>query len=467
MRDSKVLLVIQSFSKSELREFGKFAASPYFNQKQDVVKMYEILKKAAPEFAEKKINRTAVMKQIFPNEHFDEKQYKYLSNLLLKLTEQYISLKETESRPMIQEYHLLSAYVKRNIDKNFNFIYNKTNSTQKDSPRKDANFYYREYLLKNVAAEHFDKKKVRKNNEYLEELISSLDLYYLANKLKYSCHLLNNRKIFPKGRNPYLPKEILALLSNNDFSPYPAIHIYFTLYKLVTEEKENDFNEIKELLINYQDFFETEELKEIYYFVINYCVHQLIKNNKTSYYLQELYDIYQEGIDTELLLEDGFLSPWTYKNVIKIGFRLKKFQETEQFIKQKKEQLKPEFQSDAYNYNLAELFYRKREYDDAFSHLNNVNYSDIYYILDSKKLLCKIYFETEEDEALDSLLLSFQTYLKRNKIISDENRKSYLNFTKLLLKITKDDFKKTDFSKTIENTNPLTDKNWLLEIAKK
>lgn len=464
MHNSKIVLLLQSFSSQEFREFSKFLHSPFFNKKKEVIAMYDALKKAAPDFEKHKIERRFILKKVYPKLAFEEKKYKYLSNLLLKLAERYISLKETESRAMIQEYHLMNAYVKRGLDKNYNFIYNKAQALQENSLKRDSNFYYREFLLKNVAAEHFDKKKVRKNNLHLKELIQTLDVYYLANKLKYTCHILNDNKFISGDAQTQLPSEIIQLLNRNDFSNYPAIHLYFNLYQLMTEEDEVFFSEIKKLLSEYQQTFKKEELKEIYYYLINYCITQLVKNTNTNYYLSELYEMYQKGIESELLLDDGFLSPWTFKNVIKLGVRLKKFADIESFIEINRYRLKEEFQSDAYHYNMAELSYLKKQHDKALSFLNLVEFSDIYYVLDTKKLLLKIYYETDEYDALESLLNSFQTYLKRNKLISDDNRKTYLNFTKCLNKIIKDENNKSQLKEQIEGTSPLTDKNWLLKV---
>jgi hypothetical protein len=467
MHNSKVILLLQSFSSQEFRELSKFLQSPFFNKKKEVILMYEVIKKNAPDFDQHKIERHFIMKKVYPKLAFEEKKYKYLSNLLLKLAERYISMKETESRTMIQDYHLMNAYVKRGLDKNYNFIYNKAQTIQENSLKRDSNFYYREFLLKNVAAEHFDKKKVRKNNLHLKELIQTLDIYYLANKLKYTCHILNDNKFISSDAQTQLPSEIIHLLNRNDFSNYPAINLYFNLYQLMTEENEVFFSETKKLLAEYQQTFENEELKEIYYYLINYCITQLVKNTNTNYYLSELYKMYQKGIESELLLEDGFLSPWTFKNVIKLGVRLKKFADTESFIEINRHRLKEEFQSDAYHYNMAELSYLKKQHDKALSFLNLVEFSDIYYVLDTKKLLLKIYYETDEYDALESLLSSFQTYLKRNKLISEENRITYLNFTKCLNKIIKDENNKSQLKEQIENTSPLTDKNWLLQVIKK
>lgn len=466
MVNSKLILLLKSFSNKEFREFSKFVASPYFNQKQEVNTMFEAIRKARPDFSIKKIERKYIMKKVFPSEVYSEKKYKYISNLLLKLAENYISLKEMESRPMIREYHLLNAYVNREIDKNYNFIHKKAHDIQEQSEKRNADFYYREYLLKNVAAKHFDKKKVRKNNEPMAQLLNALDIYYFANKLKHTCHTLSNEKVISSSFNTSIPKEIIHFLNQTEFTKYPAIHLYFTLYQLLTEENEKYFDKMKSLLETYYIFFEADELKDVYYAIINYCIRQLRKNNHTEYYLLELYRIYQQGISTGLLLENGLLSPWTYKNVIRLGLRLKRYESTELFIQNNKSKLKEEFQSDAFHANMAELSFHKKDYNNALQYLNNVEYSDIYYILDTKLLRLKIFFENDDYDVLESNLSAFHTYLKRNKLITENIKESYLNFTKFLGKIIRNEHKKILLKEEIEKSTPLMDKSWLLGIVR-
>ncbi len=465
MHNSKIILLLKTFTDKEFREFNKFLASPYYNQKQEIIRLYQEIRKTAPEFLEKKIQRKQIMKKVFPQESFSEKKYKYVSNLLLKLAEKYISLKETESRELIQEYHLLNAYTKRDVEKNYNFILSKTKKEHSLFIKRDADYYYQDYLLKNVEEKYFNQKKIRKNNKYTQQLLDSFDIYYLANKLKYTCHLINDQQIISSTSDFKLMTEIIQFIDKENYSDYPAIHLYFVLYRLLTEDDKKYFDQIKILLSNYNNLFDKEELRGINYIVINFCIKKLRLNERTDFYLRELYQMYQNGIASNLLFEGNYLSPWTYKNVIKLGLRLELFQETEQFIIQYKDKLKQEFQSNAFHYNMGELHYYKKDFSKALDYLLYVDFSDIYYILGTKSLMLKIYYETDEDEALFSLMASFQTYLRRNTLLSEEIRITYSNFIKCLQKITKEPHQK--LLDEINNTAPLYDQKWLLEKLNK
>ena len=85
-------------------------------------------------------------------------------------------------------------------------------------------------------------------------------------------------------------------------------------------------------------------------------------------------------------------------------------------------------------------------------------------------MLCKIYYEEEEVDALESLLESIRTYLQRKKVVAyhKANYKNIIRYTKKLTRTTSFNItKKEKLIKEIEEANPLTEKEWLLEQLNK
>jgi len=99
------------------------------------------------------------------------------------------------------------------------------------------------------------------------------------------------------------------------------------------------------------------------------------------------------------------------------------------------------------------------------THLNRVEFSDIYYSFDTKKMMLKIYFEQDETDALLSLIVSFRTFIKRNQSLSEANRLAYENFILVMQQFVKFQQQKSapELLKKIETLKPLADRNWLLE----
>jgi len=79
-------------------------------------------------------------------------------------------------------------------------------------------------------------------------------------------------------------------------------------------------------------------------------------------------------------------------------------------------------------------------------------------------MLLKIFYETNEKEALHSQIASFSIFLKRNKLIANNVRESYQNFVTFLNKLIKNNPSKSiQLKKDIKAAKLLMYKNWLLE----
>jgi uncharacterized protein YihD (DUF1040 family) len=86
--------------------------------------------------------------------------------------------------------------------------------------------------------------------------------------------------------------------------------------------------------------------------------------------------------------------------------------------------------------------------------------------LDARSMLLRIYFESGYEDALESLLDSFQIYLKRQKEVGYQ-REHYLNMIRFVRKLVKTDRRdhagKAGIRQEIEQTADLAGRAWLLE----
>jgi len=249
----------------------------------------------------------------------------------------------------------------------------------------------------------------------------------------------------------------------------PVIQVYYHSYHtLVGTQNDEHFRQLKDGIIRYGIGFPQAELKEIYTHAINHCIRQNNKK-KDAAFLRELFDLYQIGLEQEAFLENGFLSRWTYKNIVMAGLMLKEFEWVEGFIYEYESRLERKYRKDSLTYNLAFLYHATNQYDKAISQLQQVKFDDVFFNLDARNLLLKIYLELEEYEALDAHLNSFEIFIRR-KNITNPHRANYLNIIKLSRKIIQlnphDKAAKVALRKEIEaEKNPST-RAFLLEILK-
>jgi hypothetical protein len=177
--------------------------------------------------------------------------------------------------------------------------------------------------------------------------------------------------------------------------------------------------------------------------------------------------LFQDWLPRGLLFVRGKLTQYHFKNIVTIGLRLKEFDWIENFITSYSQYLDDQHRENAVTFNLAQLYFYKRDYPRVISQLNQVEYEDITYNLNSKTLLMASYYELDEIDALGSLLDTFRVYLNRNKELPATRRKHYLNTISIVRKLSKTihgDLKEIDkLIKEVENTQGVVSKNWILE----
>ena len=366
---------------------------------------------------------------------------------------------------MMADVSLLNTLIDRGLDKHYNHHLARVNKQAASVQVMDADYFHGRYMIEKLESTHFLRSFNRVFNQSFQNASDSLDSFYLLEKMRLTCYMLMSQTIVATPYNLSFTDEACRFISTHiGHLPTPAIEAYYHIFQLLTKDKaDEDFQALKALLLQHSGSISLEDQTDIYQYMANFCNLQIMKVREQ--YVAEAFDLYKEGIKTGILLEKGHLSPWHFKNIIKLALRLKKFDFTEQFIREHTHLMEPQFRVDAEHYNLAELYYHTGRLSESMMRLNQVEFTDVYYSLGAKVMLCKIYHETGDFDALESLLHAFNTYLRRNKLISEDVRKAYINFISLLRKIrTAYTSKYPEIRAEIGQTALLTEKNWLLKI---
>lgn len=463
MKKSKLIELLGSFSGREWSNFQDFVASPYFNKNQAVTALCVLLREQAPAF--ESVERSVIFSQLFPEQPYQDALLNHTMSFLLKLAEQFIGQTHYEQQAFASTHYTLKGLLERGLEKHYHYLYEKTARQQNEVPLRNAQYHYAQYYLKNLEANRRSQSAARVFNEPVQEAADHLDYFYLAEKLRCTCYMLTSQVIIATPYNLQLVDEVYRFLKQHPLpESAPIIHAYFYIFQLLRDDQAHaSFEALKNLLDTQENRFSKQELAELYQYAINYCNFQILKLREG--FVEEALHLYIKGVDSGILLHNGKLSPWHYKNIIKAALRLKRFEWTEQFILQNTRLLEDAYRDDSYHYNLAELYYYTGRYDAAMTFLNKVDFSDIHYNLGAKVLLVKIYYETDASDALESLLHAFKTFLHRNKVISEELRRTYLNFITIvaqMLRTTPEQYPALCLK--VEQQPLLTDKNWLLRM---
>lgn len=110
------------------------------------------------------------------------------------------------------------------------------------------------------------------------------------------------------------------------------------------------------------------------------------------------------------------------------------------------------------------MFY-KGQYGEALRLINQVEFTDIFYALDTRTMQIKIYYQLDEWDPMQSAIEAFKVYLRRNKTLSDNVKQLYNNFLKFIERLSKltkrDKLKLQELKERIEETRQIADIGWL------
>ncbi|MEO0877721.1 MAG: hypothetical protein AAFY48_24225, partial [Bacteroidota bacterium] len=277
-----------------------------------------------------------------------------------------------------------------------------------------------------------------------------------------ACSMLDRQHILQANYELALSKDWFNHLRQHLTSQPPIIKLYLFIFEMLNDEdQETHFQELKDGLQEHRGYISPQDLTTIYQFAVNYCARKIRAGREP--YVEEALQLYLTAIEAGWFIINDELSPWTYANVVKLFLRQQKFEEAKVFIHQYLPLLPDRFRDNAFHYNLAELYYYTNAFEQAQEHLVQVAYEDLNYYLGARVLLAKIYWQTEAEDALSSLLAAFIMFLQRNKQLSKNLKNTYLNFCKILARILRTAAdKRVTLRSTITETSPLTDRDWLL-----
>jgi hypothetical protein len=258
------------------------------------------------------------------------------------------------------------------------------------------------------------------------------------------------------------------------FTEDGSIHLYYTILMSLRSSEDNSYYlQLKEMLLDQVDQFSQLEKEDLYNFTNNYCIMQI--NRGKSEYQEELFELYQQGLESKVIYQNDILTEWNYKNIATLGAKLKRFDWTESFINAHKSKLPESQRENAYKYNLAYLYYTKGKYEDVLSNLLHVQYTDVKYHLSSSFLLLRTYYKLEDIEAMLGLIDTFRIYVLRNQQMTTDQKKGYINFLRLVRKLvllkhqyhafSKSEVKQklADLKQKVLHTDNVINRSWLVE----
>lgn len=430
MHQTKLIRLLKTFSAWEIRAFDDFVHSPFFNKNPSVTHLWELTKSQFPAFDQPVLARENVFAKVFPGEVFDEQKLRYLMTDLTRLMESFWVYRLRENDSTRYQMDLMDVFSHKDLTKDREETAARLRKTLQKQPIKKTSDLLQKFLFEENEYLSQPHARDRRHTSPVNEVMDSLDAFYLAKKLRYSCEIVNRANILQQEAHLFLTPQILQQIESFPVKDFPLIHLYHTTLLTLTDGiHENHYFTLRQQLENSLQILDKEELNHLYSFALNYAIKQF--NTGKTAYGKEIFDLYKTLIENQIIFEGDILPVTHFKNMVAIGTRMKEFAWVESFIENYQKFLPESDRFNAYTYNLAYLLFEKKEFSRVLRMLSSVEFSDVFYQTDAKTVLLRTYYELEDFDGLTYLMGSFRMFLRRDKQLSDYQRKLYLNLIKV------------------------------------
>lgn len=462
MQKQQYFALFSLLSHKERKAFRLFLQSPYFNRRDELIKMHDFLVKTL-DAGIADVDNKKLFKKMFPNKEYGDLDLRHTAYYFKKALEQFLAVEEWQKDEAEMALSRIRIYKKKEktlfFDKEIKNIFQLLES----QPYRDLKFHFTKYSIYQELYEYTNKTK-RKGAMYLQEQTDELSIFYISGILRQSCVILSHQNITASDYEQDLVEMVIKKVEDGLYLNEPAVAVYYhSLCSLRSPENHDDFEKLKSLIDLHWQSFRAAEIRDIYILAINSCIRRM--NSGMREYIREGFELYRSGLQRKCLLENDTITPFTYKNVLMMGMSLKEYQWVENFLYSFKTHLQPSVRENTFNYNLAIYYFRRPDYDKAMELLQKVEFKDTFNNLDARRMLLRIYYEIGAFDALDSHLDSFRQYLNRQKDVG-YHRSLYMGLIKAMKKVLRTNLnergKREKAFSEIESLPAFAEKDWLL-----
>ncbi len=474
MPDSKAIQILKSLNKEELKQFGRFVQSPYYNRLKDVTRLFLLLKKYYPEFNPDEITNRILFRKLFPSKNYNDTRMRNLISDLGQLSEKFLSIKSFEEDKNFREY----TYQNLLLGKKLYGLLGRTLKSAENLIRIDeaSEFSLKKYFHAMVLHDYFiDTNRQHESAESAYLKYDSLLEFFLQNMIRG----LYDFKVH-KNMHAYENKNLLKTFAENfDFDRFmesidknhPEIvmlNIVYRVFKLLRDEEfENNLEKLL-ALINEQESNLAHQFKyDIYLNIHNLLAFRTFEDGLECEALR--FKVIKETILKNVYSPDpkkNLMPLRLFANGINLSILCGEPLYADYLLENYCGILESSSATSAGYYALAKIEFHKCDFHKSLEHLSKVDYRIVTLRKHVKNLMLQLYYELGYYDSAESLVISYRQYLNRNDGFIGMYGEWYDNFLKFysaLLKLSgSDNDSKKNLRKKISLTKKVLFKQWMV-----
>lgn len=477
MQNSKLINLLRTFSTEEMREFRKYAASPYFNKGRDLTSLLKILFKYSPGFDSPSLTKINIFAELYPGKQYKDNVLKTMLSCLNSLAEGFLAQKMFDSNKFEVQLAKLNAYHNRDLEKLFIKDIKKTFSNFDELEIADPiDAEKSRYELATIETTFYNgRRNLNIKHKKYDVASSASNLFLMEYFVSYAdesakAHFINQPmpELFELIHNSINFERIIGALNSENELSRLKLKFYYALYRARRLTNIECYFEAKKIFYENSGLFPLTARQSFIFLLIN-CISYLMRFLPANELEKENYSNikYMFENDLHVFPGDNLLPAGSFKNALILAVKFEDHDFTKQLLEKHVFKTHRKFHKPFRNFGLALIEFNGSNFGAALEILQKVEFIEPAITMDVKILTSKILYEMDYIENAFIYIRSFRKFLSENKNISRSLKDKYNKFTRfytILLNIKSGKYlnRKDEVTKQIKNEIVLESRQWLI-----
>ena len=458
--------MLKIFSKNEIKEFEKFVYSPFHNNRSEVSRFFESIKKFYPGFDREEFTKENIYSELYPGRKYRDDIMRRLCSNLFKLGEEYIAIINFRKDKYLRGKKILDYFLSKNADKFFNRQTERLSKLLEDQPLRDSDYFYRKSELDEQFRTFMMKYDPNYKKVSFETQIDYHWIFLLSSILRLYGFAEYEKFFFNKNYELKYKDDLIKIAESSGFLNSKTVEMYYLLLRLYDSSGSDEiYSRLNVLIDELSDRFDRSEVFHFYIHLFNYI--NICKLNSDKDYSKEEFEISRKLVENKFLIHNGTIDPGWFRGIFSKAMNAGELNFAEDFIDRYRLIVAGEESESVVNHAYANLEISRKNYDTALKYLEKASYKHLNDKWSVKNMYLIIYYELNEYKQFFYTVDNIKHLIRDAGLWNDNLVIPIRNFLNISVKLFKKKLGEADISKE-ELKHEILDtkvraRKWLLE----
>jgi|GEM_PF-1864048 len=462
MHGTKLLQLVKTLSKKELKAFTKYLKANYASS-ASLVKLFEHIESFYGDWESSDLQLDHVSTAL--KQANNTKAISNKSSDLYKILLDYLVKKELDTEEYTFEKNtiILGILEKRNLDKLRAQKWNAIKKAFDQNKKVDSWTPVKEIQINELNYYKKIGNKYDASNKTLRDSIELLHQFELGLKSKYACEILYRSQFLTSPHDEKLYSFILNTVPSPDnfFQ-----HIFHTLFKTLYTSSLPLYRETFQLLKDSDGKISEKDKQIIFLHLINFSAKQSRKNQQP--YGTELLALFKFGLETKILVKDQQITRVRFHNIVDVACKTGDIEFGRNFIRDYQKYLPTNQIADTVILAKAIISFAEKDFEGVQERLSRMNFKYVDEKFRAQSLILSSFFELQGNSSTTwDKCHAFKAFLDRkNTHIGKNFLAGYRTYINTIEKLMREELEKSEIQRYIVGADNIVMKFWLLEKLK-